>query len=700
MVIDSNIVHSGALSLRLRSLQPRARPGEAAMVGQSIPAAPFRGRVVRISGWLRTQEVDDFGAGLWVGVEREVGPAHGIRGENQYQHVIGTSDWTRHSLEFPVPSDATRIQFGAKLQGSGTAWFDDLEVTPLDVVPTPHRLSGVPARPAVDVAVSPDGERIAYSMGRGLQVLTLDTDEIRVVAAPTGTRKLRVLGWYPDSGSILIHRAREGDAEERWSEGFGEVWAVPVQGGNPSLLRREATCAAVSPTGDEVAFCLADQVVVDGPNGATRSVSSDLKPAQVVWSPNGERLAISGERGRPGVTLLSVAADGTNAQVVLSNDLDLPPFERSGIAWISGSRIVYANRHSTGVTLFAVPIDPHTGTPGTAAAIARIGATDVNNLYLSASIDGHKLVASVRERRIDVRVLRLGLGSGLERLTSGDGDEKLIGWAPEGDAVYFSRPGQNTGYNLYRLGLVDSDVSLLRSVGWMPVLAPDRKHVLEMVDLDETAGVHQGAEERRMALFSADISGGPAARIGSFDLPQREWPVVTCSGGCVLVRTVNRQGVVHDLDLEKGLGRELARIDAGLWSSNWALSNSGRMAIPQGNQLRVIDLATGREEPLAPSPACRFQDAAWGPDGRTLYATCIGSPWRGELVRIDRRGALKLLLADPVASFDKPMVSPRGDRGRAKRASSGSTARTRSSRNDRMPPRRWHIPTAYQRPPR
>jgi hypothetical protein len=103
-------------------------------------------------------------------------------------------------------------------------------------------------------------------------------------------------------------------------------------------------------------------------------------------------------------------------------------------------------------------------------------------------------------------------------------------------------------------------------------------------------------------------------------------------------------------------------------------------AIPRGNQLRVIDLATGREETLAPSPACRFQDAAWGSDGRTLYATCIGSPWRGELVRIDRRGALQLLLADPVASFDKPMVSAGGGEVGLEQDLDGERARKRRDR--------------------
>jgi hypothetical protein len=49
-------------------------------------------------------------------------------GDGTMRDATGTSDWSWHEIELPVPVEARNINFGFLLDGNGTAWFDAARV--------------------------------------------------------------------------------------------------------------------------------------------------------------------------------------------------------------------------------------------------------------------------------------------------------------------------------------------------------------------------------------------------------------------------------------------------------------------------------------------------------------------------------------------------------------------------------------------
>ncbi|MEA2602258.1 MAG: erythromycin esterase [Acidobacteriota bacterium] len=126
--LDSSTRHSGRQSLRMEYLGAGPwSPNLLAISLRSIPAAEFAGRHIRLTGWIRTEDVDfpagaDAGTGLWWradGEDEELALANSEAGR-------GTTPWTRYTLEMDVPAETKTIFFGVFLAGSGRAWFDSL----------------------------------------------------------------------------------------------------------------------------------------------------------------------------------------------------------------------------------------------------------------------------------------------------------------------------------------------------------------------------------------------------------------------------------------------------------------------------------------------------------------------------------------------------------------------------------------------
>ena len=104
---------------------------------QDMTGSVSSGRQYKISGWIKTQNVvgyvvialnyvDDYGVTPADGYVREIG------------YVTGTADWTYYESDVftlpPMPSDASAIWFLFDFNaGKGTAWWDDVSLTPLYV---------------------------------------------------------------------------------------------------------------------------------------------------------------------------------------------------------------------------------------------------------------------------------------------------------------------------------------------------------------------------------------------------------------------------------------------------------------------------------------------------------------------------------------------------------------------------------------
>jgi hypothetical protein len=104
-----------------RIAQLRLRPsvdqptGFGALV-QAIAAPRYLGRRVRYSAMVRTSEVTDW-AGLWLRVD---GPTGTLVIDNMQDRALrGTTAWTEAAIVLDVTEQATKLLFGALLDGAG-----------------------------------------------------------------------------------------------------------------------------------------------------------------------------------------------------------------------------------------------------------------------------------------------------------------------------------------------------------------------------------------------------------------------------------------------------------------------------------------------------------------------------------------------------------------------------------------------------
>lgn len=122
MSLDRKINHDGKASAQLKSVA--ANPSGFGTLMQTFNADSFRGQRVRMSGYVRAEDIDDW-AGLWMRIDGAKGEALGF--DNMQQRPIkGTSDWTKYEIVLDVPDEAKEIAFGLLLSSEGKAWMDDL----------------------------------------------------------------------------------------------------------------------------------------------------------------------------------------------------------------------------------------------------------------------------------------------------------------------------------------------------------------------------------------------------------------------------------------------------------------------------------------------------------------------------------------------------------------------------------------------
>ena len=126
MHLDTSVKRSGNASATMRSTASVTKEGFAAAI-QSIRPDEFRGQRVRLSGYLKSEGVEEW-AGLWLRIDAE-DPAFMLEFDNMDDRPVkGTSDWKKYEIVLDVPQEAAEIVFGFHLNGKGQIWADDLQL--------------------------------------------------------------------------------------------------------------------------------------------------------------------------------------------------------------------------------------------------------------------------------------------------------------------------------------------------------------------------------------------------------------------------------------------------------------------------------------------------------------------------------------------------------------------------------------------
>jgi beta-lactamase regulating signal transducer with metallopeptidase domain len=145
--IDKAVIENGQPSAYLRSAVPVT--GGFGTLMQSINAADYAGKRVRIRAWVKSQDVAEW-AGVWMRVDKDKTMAAFDNMQNRA--IKGTQPWTAYDVVLDVPADATGISFGVLLAGAGEVWINDVsfEVVGKDVPvtsPAPAQAPALPSHP-------------------------------------------------------------------------------------------------------------------------------------------------------------------------------------------------------------------------------------------------------------------------------------------------------------------------------------------------------------------------------------------------------------------------------------------------------------------------------------------------------------------------------------------------------------------------
>ncbi|RZL64750.1 MAG: peptidase S41 [Pedobacter sp.] len=123
-IIDSTEKRTGKYSMLIEKISDKATY---AAVGWATNQS-YDGKVVEVTGYIKTKDITKGNAGLWMRVEGREGSL--VAEFMEKQGPKGTTDWKKYQISFKYPKDdVVSISVGGILMGNGKAWFDDLELT-------------------------------------------------------------------------------------------------------------------------------------------------------------------------------------------------------------------------------------------------------------------------------------------------------------------------------------------------------------------------------------------------------------------------------------------------------------------------------------------------------------------------------------------------------------------------------------------
>jgi len=115
--IDSMIVRHGKYAAVIEFSGEVSRSGVLGMIIRDN----FNGKLITLSGYIKTEEVKDGYASLLLRIDPEIGV--------EQVKVTGTTDWKKFEINLPMYTEKTRnYAIGIMLVGKGKVWFDDLSI--------------------------------------------------------------------------------------------------------------------------------------------------------------------------------------------------------------------------------------------------------------------------------------------------------------------------------------------------------------------------------------------------------------------------------------------------------------------------------------------------------------------------------------------------------------------------------------------
>jgi Tol biopolymer transport system component len=225
-------------------------------------------------------------------------------------------------------------------------------------VPLPAALT-FPADSVPMFAVSPDGQRIAFSVGGEILLRNIGEREARPVQGTAEMGAGALTPVFSPDGQWLAY------VHVRTAFGPYSVKRVPISGGAPSSIH-EANDVAYFPHGlswptpDTILFANADGIVRVPANGGAPEVLVARGQDERLYSPqllpDGAGVLFTRAPGNPGAGLGGIEAAQVVVQAIGGDDRTVVSERGSAARYLPSGHLVYAQD----TALFAIPFDPTT----------------------------------------------------------------------------------------------------------------------------------------------------------------------------------------------------------------------------------------------------------------------------------------------------------------------------------------------------
>ena len=498
-------------------------------------------------------------------------------------------------------------------------------------------------------AISPDGKYVAFVDDLGLHLTVVDTGETHDVPLPAEIRpRLIHVSWFPDGQRLIL--------ESRSDKEGNILWLSSIFGGVPQELRTGTFTAAVS-ADSSIAFITArgHEIWVTGPNGENprKVLGSDTDSySAVAWSPLSTRLAYIASK--PGAqsegTIGTVSLDGKSANTVFHSEKIDVDFT-SPLLWRPDGRLIFQQGEPPplfSVNLWDLRLDAKTG-------IARGKPEKLTNWfgfvpwYLSASRDGSRLAMTKANGWFDVYLAELPKGaesiSTPKPLSTGKNSEFPSAWSSDSKILLFTSD-RNQRDQIFRQRLDQDSPELVvpGSIDWdvnSPMFSPEGAWILYWTSKLGASSVQ---------LMKVPASGGTPEPVPMPSQFLDESLNLVCprhpAASCVLSRAEHGQLVFYAMDLDHGLGKEVARTnmqDADDLHMD-ITSDGNRMALSTAQllgKIRILDLVNRTERELS-IPRGGLFSLAWAANSKSLFAT-VRQAGRNKLLEIKPDGGIHTL---------------------------------------------------------
>jgi WD40 repeat protein len=463
------------------------------------------------------------------------------------------------------------------------------------------------------VAVSPGGESLAFTDGRGLWTKAIDGGEPQLLVAGGSFHDV---DFFPDGERLLVSGVHDG------AEG---TWIVSPKGELTAELPRTGEYVRLSPDGTRVAWTSSDGLFVANLDGSdsrrVRPAASGDTSSGLAWSPSGEYLAVGWWSTDTGAGALEIAsADGTSSRRLI-DARGVVTLGMSPLAWAAGDTLLWAQCDDKGAATTLYALAGAATAVDTAAARVLHVWPETMILRLVPTPDGRRIAYTRATADKTTYILPVDQPTVRRPLTVEDWDEVVVGWRGPDEVLVWSERDE-PGIYAQRLDAPN------------PSLAWPGEHVDRVMRMADGALVY--------ARFVKASDDGPrrielvrvvdaAAVIHTWPAPEPQqgaaWPPTEVHCGptrCLVGIESDGQLRLSWVDPVTGeQGPVVATVDASARSRVWDLAPDERTATVIAGAPRrfvTVDLVTGLSTER-PGPLDFPEDVTWSHDGQTLWVS-------------------------------------------------------------------------------